>query len=221
MSKMRVFPLVAAVSLGLSGLLAVGCHAEAKFGTEAKAPEPPPPPAAPPPPPPPAPEPKHEPIKAIGKAKITGDQIQIPGKITFELNKATIKDGKETAEILDTLYKVMDENKQITKLRIEGHTDNSGGDDHNMKLSQGRADAVAAWLATKGIAKERLVAVGMGEHQPIEKNDTEANKEKNRRTEFKIWELDGQPTDAAKAAPANGAAAKPGATPATPAAAKK
>ena len=103
MSKKRVFPLVAAVSLGLSGLVAVGCHAEAKFGTEAKAPEPPPPPVTPPPPPPAEPKPEPKAIKAIGKAKITGDQIQIPGKINFELNKATIKETKESELVRRTL----------------------------------------------------------------------------------------------------------------------
>ena len=223
MSKKVLFPLVAVFSLGVAAG-SLGCRAEAKFGNaEAKAATPP----APEPPPPAAEEPKPveapapKPIKALGKAKVEGNEIKIPGKVHFEVNKATLKEDKETKEILQTVADVLKENPQITKLRIEGHTDDSGTSEHNHSLSQARAEAVIEWLAKNGVDKSRLEGKGLGEERPLVKNDTAVNKEQNRRVEFKLWELDGKATDAQKDAPPTPAAAS--ATPAatTPAASKK
>ena len=208
MSKKVIFPLIAVFTVGLAvGSLGCQASANAKVGNaEPKAATPPPPPPEPPPAattPPPEPAPPPKPIKALGKAKIEKDEIKIPGKVHFETDKATIKEDKETKEILQTVADVMKENTQITKLRIEGHTDDTGGDDHNMKLSQGRADAVIAWLVKAGVDKSRLDGKGWGEHHGLVKNDTKENKEMNRRVEFKLWEVDGKPTDAQKNEPAN------------------
>jgi outer membrane protein OmpA-like peptidoglycan-associated protein len=57
-----------------------------------------------------------------------------------------------------------------------------------MKLSQARAQSVVDYLINKGISKDRLVAKGYGELQPIETNDTEEGRQMNRRSEFKILE---------------------------------
>ncbi len=209
MSKKLVFPLVALFSMGVA-VTATGCKASASahIGSEPKAATAEPPPAPPPPPPAPEPEKKEVPIKAMGKAKIENNEIKIPGKVHFEFNKSAIKEDKETKEILDTLLEVLKENPAITKLRIEGHTDDKGDSPYNHKLSQSRADAVADWLAKKGVDKGRIATVGLGEEHPLVANDTDAHREENRRTEFKIWEVEGKPTDAAKAS---------GGTPATPA----
>jgi outer membrane protein OmpA-like peptidoglycan-associated protein len=227
MTKKILFPLVAV--FGLSTAAMVGCHAEAKIGNaEPKAatpppPEPPPPPAvssAAPPPPPPA-EPK--PIKTTGKAKVENGMIRIPGKIHFDTDKATLKDDKETKEILETVSQVLKDNAQITKVRIEGHTDDSGAHDHNMKLSQDRADTVAKWLAEKGgIDKGRLDTKGWGPDRPLKNNDTPDHKEDNRRVDFKLWEVDGKATELSKNddkwTPPAGVTVKGAATPAaTPA----
>jgi outer membrane protein OmpA-like peptidoglycan-associated protein len=218
MSKKVVFPLIAVVAFGLSAG-SLGCKAEAKFnaGGEAK-PAPPPPPPEPAKPEPPKEEPKPEPkaLKAIGKAKIENNEIKIPGKIKFDFDKATIKEDAETKEILNTLVSVMKENPSITKLRVEGHTDDKGGSDHNHKLSQARADAVAEWLSKNGVDKGRLDTKGWGEEHPVEKNDNDAHRENNRRVEFKVWELDGKQTEVATKEASSG---KPetAATPATPA----
>ena len=127
----------------------------------------------------------------------------------------------------------MKENAHVTKLNVMGHTDDQGSHDHNVKLSQDRAAAVTDWLAEKGIDKSRLVANGYGPDRPAVKNDNAADREQNRRVEFKLWEVEGAATDAQKndatnaatqlaavngAAPATGAkamTAKPGATTAT------
>jgi outer membrane protein OmpA-like peptidoglycan-associated protein len=142
----------------------------------------------------------HPPIRAVGKAKIEGDEIKLPGKVHFDFDKAKIKEDKETKEILETLVAVMKENPEITKLRIEGHTDNKGTSEYNHKLSHARADSIADWLAKHGVDRGRLTTIGLGEEKPIAPNDTDEHREQNRRTEFKVWEYDGKPTDLQKAA---------------------
>ena len=216
MSKKVVFPLIAVVGMGFA---AMGCHAEAKIGnTEAKAATPPPPPPEPPPPPPP---PAPKPLKAMGKAKIENNEIKIPGKIHFATDKATLGTDKETVEILQTVADVMKENTHITKLNVMGHTDDQGSHDHNVKLSQDRATAVTDWLAAKGVDKSRLVANGYGPDRPAVKNDNAADREMNRRVEFKLWELEGQATDAQKNDAANAAAQTAAVNSAAPAAGSK
>jgi outer membrane protein OmpA-like peptidoglycan-associated protein len=69
---------------------------------------------------------------------------------------------------------------------ISGHTDNSGSDDYNKRLSLSRAGAVSEWLINNGIAKERTRIEGFGAEMPIVDNDTEENRAINRRVEFKI-----------------------------------
>jgi outer membrane protein OmpA-like peptidoglycan-associated protein len=72
------------------------------------------------------------------------------------------------------------------KIEIAGHTDSDGEDETNIKLSQGRANAVMNYLINKGIASSRLTAKGYGETQPVAGNDTESGKQQNRRTEVRI-----------------------------------
>jgi outer membrane protein OmpA-like peptidoglycan-associated protein len=71
-------------------------------------------------------------------------------------------------------------------LSINGHTDNTGGDDLNLKLSQDRADAAKQYLVNQGISADRITAIGYGSSKPIQSNDTEEGRSKNRRVEFKL-----------------------------------
>ena len=224
------FLLVSVVTLGLAGALNSGCAAHAEVA--ATTPPPPAPPRRPrrlrPPPPrllrsaaapPPAPAPPPPP-KAVGKAKIEGTHVKIPGEIEFDVNKATLKETPGTKEILTTLVEFMSQNPTVTKLRIEGHTDNTGAADHNMTLSQERADAVAVWLAAHGVDKGRLVTKGFGATVPLVPNDTKENKAKNRRTVFHIAELNGTAVPASESGDASGAtggaAGSPAGTPSLP-----
>jgi len=79
----------------------------------------------------------------------------------------------------------MNENPTL-KLKIEGHTDNAGNDDANMKLSEDRAEAVKTYLVSKGISADRITAEGFGETMPIADNGTAAGRTKNRRVEIKV-----------------------------------
>ncbi len=71
-------------------------------------------------------------------------------------------------------------------VEIAGHTDDKGGADVNLRLSQRRADTVARHLAAHGVMAERLMPVGYGEKQPVASNATEAGRRENRRIEFRV-----------------------------------
>jgi cytochrome c oxidase subunit 2 len=86
---------------------------------------------------------------------------------------------------LDNLMETMGKYPNMT-IEIGGHTDNTGDAPANQVLSEERAKAVQDYLVGKGVPVGRLKVVGYGQTQPVETNDTEAGREKNRRTEFKI-----------------------------------
>jgi len=98
--------------------------------------------------------------------------------IQFEINKSTVQ--REAEEKLDTVVTFMQKYPNTTAV-IEGHTDEVGASGDNMRLSQSRADSMVNYLASKGIARTRLQAVGYGETSPIADNSTEIGKRLNRR----------------------------------------
>jgi OOP family OmpA-OmpF porin len=189
-----------ALAVTFVGTVAIaGCTVTVNKGPTEPEPAPPPPPppaqtAAPAPAPtqPPAAKPAPKPEK---KYKVDKDgRIHIPGNIVFELDSAKIKqDDPGTQDVLNQLKKFIEENKRVSKVRIEGHTDNQGDDAHNDKLSVDRALAVKSWLVSQGIASERIIAVGFGEKRPLADNSTEDGRAQNRRTEFHIAEIEGTP----------------------------
>ncbi|OSZ77104.1 hypothetical protein CAP36_11850 [Chitinophagaceae bacterium IBVUCB2] len=86
---------------------------------------------------------------------------------------------------LDQVVRMMNENPGL-QIRIEGHTDNAGDDDANMKLSEDRAIAVKDYLISKGISENRITTEGFGETQPIADNNTASGRMKNRRIELRV-----------------------------------
>jgi outer membrane protein OmpA-like peptidoglycan-associated protein len=103
--------------------------------------------------------------------------------IFFDLGKATLR--IESNAELDRLVKLMNDAPKL-KIEISGHTDNTGSAAMNENLSQQRANAVVAYVVTKGIDASRLTAKGYGSKKPIATNETDAGRQQNRRTEFKI-----------------------------------
>ena len=73
-----------------------------------------------------------------------------------------------------------------TKIRINGHTDNVGKAEDNLKLSIDRAKAVYDYLVSKALATGRLTYKGFGETKPVTNNDTEEGRQMNRRIEFEV-----------------------------------
>ncbi|HMJ10700.1 MAG TPA: OmpA family protein [Polyangiaceae bacterium] len=180
------------VVLALAVPLVAGCRVSAAAGgsAEGEPAAPAPAPAPTPEPAPAAPAPEPEPAKSA--AQVKGDSVQIPGNIVFDTGKATLKEGAGSEVVLDQLLLFLNENAQVTKLRVEGHTDNVGKPVDNEKLSGERALTIKKYLVDKGVPKERLLAVGFGQTKPVADNATEAGRAQNRRTEFKIAELGGR-----------------------------
>lgn len=103
----------------------------------------------------------------------------------FDVGKWDIK--KESTATLEKLYLSFVKNPKF-KIEIAGHTDNSGNDDDNLRLSQRRADAIRDYLINKGVSEERLLSKGYGEKAPVAPNTSEYGKAKNRRTEVRVIE---------------------------------
>lgn len=138
--------------------------------------------------------------KLIEKTEFKEDNVTIKGN---DLEVKELKVG-EAYTINDILYRTnsyelsnrskfilkgfarfLKENENIS-VSIQGHTDDKGDDAANLELSQNRADGVREFLVSQGIAKSRLKSEGFGETKPKVKNDSEANRALNRRTEFVI-----------------------------------
>jgi OOP family OmpA-OmpF porin len=102
--------------------------------------------------------------------------------VTFETGRSALKPDSYT--ILDIVAASLVANPDI-KIEIAGHTDNTGSVATNTRLSQARADAVRAYLATKGVGPERMVSKGYGPTQPVAPNTSAAGRAQNRRVELR------------------------------------
>jgi outer membrane protein OmpA-like peptidoglycan-associated protein len=101
----------------------------------------------------------------------------------FASNRTRILSSSEKS--LNDLYMFMQRNPEV-RIKIMGHTDSVGKDAANQKLSEGRANAVRDDLIERGVAPERIEAIGYGESRPIDTNDTEEGRQNNRRVEIEI-----------------------------------
>lgn len=122
-------------------------------------------------------------LKKVPLAILKKDAVVQLQDITFETAKADLK--PDSNEELDRLVSLLEGNQTI-KVEISAHTDDVGNDDANLKLSEKRAKTVVNYLTGKGIKADRMTAKGYGETQPLVVNDTDENKAKNRRVQFKI-----------------------------------
>jgi OmpA-OmpF porin, OOP family len=86
---------------------------------------------------------------------------------------------------LDRVVKLLNENPSI-EIEMSAHTDSRGSDEYNFKLSDNRARSVMEYIISKGISPSRIVSQGYGETKPVVPNDTDDNRQMNRRVEFKI-----------------------------------
>jgi len=149
----------------------------------AKPPPPPPPPppapvAAPPPPPPPAPPPPPPPPPAP-----TSEKVTFAADAFFDFDKAVLK-PEARAKLDDLASKTSGINLEV--IIAVGHTDSVGSDAYNQKLSVRRAEAIKAYLVSKGIEKNRVYTEGKGEKQPVADNRTSEGRAKNRRVEIEV-----------------------------------
>jgi outer membrane protein OmpA-like peptidoglycan-associated protein len=119
-----------------------------------------------------------------------GDNITLnmPSGITFDFDRAELK--SEFRPVLDNLATTLNEYNQ-TRIEVTGHTDSKGTDAYNMTLSQNRANAVAGYLGSRGVASSRMVVTGAGETRPVASNDTDSGRAQNRRVEITLVPMQG------------------------------
>lgn len=119
-----------------------------------------------------------------------GDAIKLimPGSITFKTNSSDI-----ASNFYNPLNQVANSLKQYdqTAIQVVGFTDNKGARQHNMDLSQSRAQNVANYIVSQGVGGNRVTTRGVGPDQPVASNGTEEGRQQNRRVEISL-----QPTAA-------------------------
>jgi outer membrane protein OmpA-like peptidoglycan-associated protein len=111
-------------------------------------------------------------------------EITIRRQVNFATDSSDILPDSE--QLLTEIADVLLRHPDIAHLEIQGHTDNRGGHDHNMDLSQRRAEAVRDWLVAHGVEASRLEAHGYGDTQPVAPNITAGGRARNRRVQFII-----------------------------------
>jgi len=114
-----------------------------------------------------------------------GDRIilNMPGNITFDTNSSGIKGS--FFGVLDSVGLVLEKFNK-SDIRIAGHTDSTGSQQHNQTLSEQRASSVASYLQRRGVDPRRIYSIGYGENHPVADNSTGRGRSQNRRVEIEI-----------------------------------
>ncbi|NCG22207.1 MAG: OmpA family protein, partial [Rhodobacterales bacterium] len=123
---------------------------------------------------------------------------QFNQNIVFGTGQATIQ--SESFTLLATVAKLIIEHPEMGKVEIQGHTDNVGGAENNLALSQKRAEAVMKYLTGEGVQAERVTAKGFGQTKPIDSNRSPKGRANNRRVAF-IIQSKAKPSGTGKALP--------------------
>jgi len=116
-----------------------------------------------------------------------GIKITFDSGILFDVDKAALRSEARTN--LDKLAVILNKYPD-TDILIEGHTDATGSDEHNLDLSRNRASSVSNYVAGLGVSATRFTTMGYGESQPIATNDTPEGLQQNRRVELAIMAND-------------------------------
>jgi len=129
--------------------------------------------------PPPAPTPAPAPVVAAP----TSEKVTFAASALFDFDKAVLKSEGKT-QLDDMVSKLKSINLEV--VIAVGHTDSVGTDAYNQKLSIRRAEAVKAYLVSKGIESNRVYTEGKGKKQPVADNKTAEGRAKNRRVEIEV-----------------------------------
>lgn len=122
-------------------------------------------------------------IERVGE----GIKVTFQSGILFDVNKSALQPAAR--ENLDKLAQILNKYNE-TEILIEGHTDSTGTEEHNMDLSIRRANSVGTYLAGDDVNPVRFKLLGYGETQPVASNDTAAGRQQNRRVEIAIFAND-------------------------------
>ncbi|MEL7022372.1 MAG: OmpA family protein [Pseudomonadota bacterium] len=117
-----------------------------------------------------------------------GDNITLnmPGNITFATNSADLNPA--FFDVLGSVTTVLNKYDK-TVIEVAGHTDSDGSVEYNQGLSERRANSVSAYLTSRGIMGQRIIAIGQGELRPVADNNSAAGKQANRRVELTLVPL--------------------------------
>jgi outer membrane protein OmpA-like peptidoglycan-associated protein len=115
---------------------------------------------------------------------VTDEKVELSARIFFEYDSATL--SSVSFPVLGEIARAL-RDRPYLRISIEGHTDSKGSAQHNNELSKARAASVRKYLIeTEKISSDRLDSAGFGSTKPIDTNDTDAGRERNRRVEFRI-----------------------------------
>ncbi|AGC48756.1 OmpA family protein [Myxococcus stipitatus DSM 14675] len=117
-------------------------------------------------------------------ARQSRNKIVILEQVNFATDQDVIL--SESFPILEEVARVMNENPQMDRVLVEGHTDSRASDAYNLDLSRRRASSVRRFLVETGVAADRVCSQGFGRSQPLSDNETEEGMALNRRVEFTI-----------------------------------
>ena len=109
--------------------------------------------------------------------------VSLKGDVTFDVNSAVVRPGLYSE--ITRIASVVQDYPQ-TVVRVEGHTDSTGSESHNMDLSRRRAESVKNIVIQQGVSSSQIETVAFGETAPVASNDTDYGRAKNRRVEIKI-----------------------------------
>jgi outer membrane protein OmpA-like peptidoglycan-associated protein len=112
-------------------------------------------------------------------------KLNIPSDVSFDVGRADIKPNLRP--ILDQFASGLS-NQPNTEVRIIGHTDSTGSDELNDRLSLQRADSTRNYLAARGVDPQRIMIAGRGKREPVADNSSEAGRARNRRVEIFLGE---------------------------------
>ncbi|HEC59819.1 MAG TPA: OmpA family protein [Methylophaga sp.] len=115
---------------------------------------------------------------------LKGEKILSLTGVNFAFDKAVLTPNAET--VLEEAVTLLKNSDSVIEVRVEGHTDSVGAEAYNQKLSQERAEAVVAYLVSRGVKERSLKAVGMGETSPVADNTTADGRAENRRVDFVV-----------------------------------
>ena len=160
-------------ALAAAALAIAGCATEPEKPAPPPAPAPapsapPPPPVAKPAPPPPAPAPKAEAPKPAAPAPAPKKPAVVTATSTglFEFDKAALT-PEARAKLDKEIVARAKEFAAISLVHVDGHADRLGSHEHNQRLSEKRADAVAAYLVSRGFDKDKIETLGSGKTNPV------------------------------------------------------
>ena len=131
----------------------------------------------------PAPAPAARPAPAPAAPAVAATKVTYAADAFFDFDKSALK-AEGRAKLDDLVGKIKGISLEV--IIAVGHTDSVGSDSYNQKLSVKRAEAVKAYLVTKGIEKNRVYTEGKGEKQPVADNKTSEGRAKNRRVEIEV-----------------------------------